>query len=80
MSKRLFQLLPLIEIENFQTIQLRGKITIQKISEKQVEFLHEEFIIQIEAKELQIQVLKDELVALKLNQLEKMTIEKWQES
>lgn len=80
MSKRLFQLLPLIEIENFQTIQLRGKITIQKISEQQVEFVHEGFIIHIEAKELQIQVLKDELVVLKLNQLERMTIEKWQES
>ncbi|MGX9135318.1 hypothetical protein ACWV26_13230 [Rummeliibacillus sp. JY-2-4R] len=74
MSKRLFQVMPLIEIENFQAIRIRGDLMLETIAEHHMIFLHEDYRIKIEADSFHVRLLRDELLALDMENLKKIEL------
>ena len=74
MSKRLLQVMPLIEIENFQQIRIRGDLMLETITDHHMIFLHEDFRIKIEADSFHVKLLRDELLALEMKNLKKIEL------
>ncbi len=74
MSKRLFQVMPLIEIENFQAIRIRGDLMLETIADHYMIFLHEDYRIKIEADSFHVKLLRDELLALDMENLKKIEL------
>ncbi|AMW98728.1 hypothetical protein M2M59_06345 [Rummeliibacillus sp. G93] len=74
MSKRLLQIVPLIEIENFQGIRIRGDILLEAIHDHQMVFIHENFKIKIEADSFHVNLLRDELLALDMSNVKKIEL------
>ncbi|MGG0657550.1 hypothetical protein [Rummeliibacillus pycnus] len=74
MSKRLLRVMPLIEIENFQQIRIRGDLMLETISDHHMIFLHEDYRIKIEADSFYVKLLRDELLALDMTNLKKIEL------
>lgn len=74
MSKRLFQVMPLVEIENFQQMRIRGDLLLETIADNHMIFLHEDYRIKIEADSFHVKLLRDELLALDMKNLKKIEL------
>lgn len=74
MSKRLFQVMPLIEIENFQQMRIRGDLLLETITDHHMILLHEDYRIRIEADSFHVKLLRDELLALDMKNLKKIEL------
>lgn len=67
--KKLFHLSPLIEIENCKHFKIIGNYEFLEVSSTHCKFLYENFLITIKGKTIHIELLKDEIVIIRVEQL-----------
>lgn len=74
--KKLFQLSPLLELNDYQTLKIIGSYQIEHIDERQCTFQHETYVITIEADEIQVKALQERQVIVFINGFRHMTVKK----
>lgn len=74
--KKLFHLSPLIEIDNCEHFKIIGKYEFLEASAEHCKFLYENFLITIKGKTIHIELLKDEIVIIRVEQLNTLEMKK----
>lgn len=67
--RKLFQLKPLIEIEDCKFFKIIGKYEFLEVSSNHCKFVYEDFLITMKGETIHIDLLKDEQLIIRVDQL-----------